>query len=102
MTRIIRSLRVLGLEEEAIAFYEAISQARTISSNSRMYWKRAATRPLNIAPHVNDAEIDIDWCSGPDFLWKFEQEKLKLGNNKAEGLDTVQPRREDDTTVTNA
>jgi hypothetical protein len=92
MTRIIRSLRILGLEEEAVAFYEVISQARTISPNSRMYWQRAATRPLNIAPHVNDAEIDINWCSGPDFLWKFEQEKLKPSKSKTGGIDSTQPR----------
>lgn len=70
---------MLGLEEEAVAFYGAISQSNIISPNSQMYWKRAATRPLNIAPHVNDAEIEIDQCSGLDFLWKFEQEKLKMG-----------------------
>lgn len=75
MTRIIRSLRVLGLEDEAVAFYNAISQARAVSANSLMYWRRAATRPLNIAPHIRDAEAETLQCSGPEFLRRFEQEK---------------------------
>jgi hypothetical protein len=74
MTRIIRSLRVLGLEEEALAFYTVISQVNAVSEKSRMYWKRAATRPLNIAPHVDDEDIGKGF-SGPEFLKDFEWEK---------------------------
>jgi hypothetical protein len=76
ITRIIRSLRVLGLEEEALAFFKAlksVQEASNISSRSLMYWSRAAFRPLDIAPEV-DSE-DEDAVSGPRFLREFEKKR---------------------------
>lgn len=67
-------MRVLGLEDEALAFYDAISTATIVSSRSRMYWERAAHRPLNIRPDVDDEDIDKERM-GPKFLREFEQSK---------------------------
>ena len=39
-----------------------------------MYWGRAAHRPLNIRPDINDDDIG-DERIGPKFLWEFEQAK---------------------------
>jgi hypothetical protein len=45
ITRIIRSSRVLGLENEALAFYDAISCFdSSVSERSLMYWNRAARK----------------------------------------------------------
>ncbi len=44
-----------------------------------MYWSRAVSRPLNIAPHVEPG--DEDALQGPEFLREFEemrQEKAAL------------------------
>lgn len=83
ITRIIRCLRVLGLEDEAIAFYDAISTATVISSRSRMYWDRAAHRPLNIRPDIDDDDID-DERIGPKYLREFEQLKKNQEQDKLE------------------
>lgn len=73
ITRIIRSLRVLGLEEEAEAFFAALehlcqSVDVRISSSSLMFWTRAAKRPLYLAP-----EQDEDGGDGADFLYEFQK-----------------------------
>lgn len=76
ITRIIRSLRVLGLEEEALAFFKAlksVQEASNISSRSLMYWSRAAFRPLDIAPEVEPDEEDT--VRGPKFLREFEKKR---------------------------
>ncbi|KAH8596867.1 opioid growth factor receptor conserved region-domain-containing protein [Bisporella sp. PMI_857] len=77
ITRIIRSLRVLGLEEEAEAFYGAMRKNGTrVSSMSRMYWKRAARRQLNIPPDMDDEDADEDdERIGRKFLYRFEIER---------------------------
>ncbi|KAF2836271.1 hypothetical protein M501DRAFT_912189, partial [Patellaria atrata CBS 101060] len=61
ITRIIRSLRVLGLEAEARAFFEALEEVyetglgrSRIGPTSMMYWTRAAERPLYLAPDEDD------------------------------------------------
>jgi DNA-binding transcriptional MerR regulator len=77
ITRIIRSLRVLGLEEEALAFYRALekvqSESAAISARSLTYWRRAAFRPLHIQPSVDEGrEEDV---RGPAFLREYEELK---------------------------
>jgi len=74
ITRIIRCLRVLGLEKEAQAFYDTMSCADAVSSRSKMYWKRAAFRQLNTSPDI-DGSVDPDRRVGPRFLWEFEQKR---------------------------
>jgi hypothetical protein len=78
ITRVIRSLRVLGLEAHAAVFYDAILKVNEdfpnrISSRSMMYWKRAAVRPLFLAP---DEDGD-DAVVGPRFLIDYEAQKAK-------------------------
>ncbi|MCJ1386740.1 hypothetical protein MMC17_009866 [Xylographa soralifera] len=80
ITRIIRSLRVLGLEQEARAFFTALqavykSSAGRISQKSMMFWTRAAERPLYLAP-----EDDRDEGEGLDFLYEYEEKKTRKGS----------------------
>lgn len=74
ITRIIRSLRVLGLEAEARDFFRAVKNVYDttgrIGARSLMYWTRAMERPLYLAP-----EDDKDGEKGKDFLYDFEAEK---------------------------
>ncbi|KAI1504009.1 opioid growth factor receptor conserved region-domain-containing protein [Biscogniauxia marginata] len=60
ITRIIRSLRVLGLEEEARAFYDALvwtyDAYGQIGASSIGFWQRAAIAPLHIAPDGDEVE----------------------------------------------
>ena len=64
ITRIIRSLRVLGLEEYAGAFFERLKRicekgdsAGKIGDQSLMFWERAAKRPLYVAPDEEDDDV---------------------------------------------
>lgn len=62
ITRIIRCLRVLGLEDEAQAFYRVLvrvgtpgpGQSRGVSRTTLKYWARAAKRPLQVPPEDDD------------------------------------------------
>lgn len=75
ITRIIRCLRVLGLEEEARAFYDAVvTNGTRVSSRSKMYWRRAVERGLHVAPDVGDGDAHGDG-RGVRWLWEFEREK---------------------------
>jgi hypothetical protein len=73
ITRIIRSLRVLGLEQNAGAFYRCLFEVNNqfkshLGPRSLEYWKRAALRPLYIAPD----EDDDNASSGRRFLIDYE------------------------------
>ena len=83
ITRIIRSLRVLGLEKEGRAFFTALevvyrSCGGRISQKSMMFWTRAAERPLYLAP-----EDDHDEGEGFDFLYDYEEKKTREGSTKS-------------------
>ncbi|KAL8715632.1 MAG: hypothetical protein Q9225_006363, partial [Loekoesia sp. 1 TL-2023] len=83
ITRIIRSCRVLGLEEEAEAFYAALVKVAeerkgTISQKTMMFWRRAAERPLYLAP-----EDEEDEGEGEEWLYRFEEER-----RKGDGVDS--------------
>ena len=61
ITRILRCLRVLGLQKECEAFFAALEDVHadpkvSISDRSMMYWRRAVERPLYLAP--DDEEVD--------------------------------------------
>lgn len=78
ITRVIRSLRVLGLEAHAAAFYDAILKVdedfpKRISPRSMMYWRRAVERPLHLAPDEDDDESS----DGPDFLVAYSMQTTK-------------------------
>ncbi|KAK0514667.1 hypothetical protein JMJ35_003284 [Cladonia borealis] len=69
ITRILRSLRVLGLEKEAWEFFKALKrvyEGGRIGQKSMMFWTRAIERPLFLAPE------DEDYNGGCEFLYEFE------------------------------
>ncbi|MCJ1246706.1 hypothetical protein MMC30_003915 [Trapelia coarctata] len=73
ITRIIRSLRVLGLEAEAAAFYDALREVYEsykghIGQKSMKFWTRAISRPLHLAP-----DLDSDESEGEDFLYDHDE-----------------------------
>lgn len=62
ISRIIRSLRVLGLEQNARAFYKALQDVDQdypgkIGARSKMYWQRATVRRLALEPSEDDETI---------------------------------------------
>ncbi|KAF1844273.1 uncharacterized protein K460DRAFT_288077 [Cucurbitaria berberidis CBS 394.84] len=70
ITRIMRCLRILGLQAECDAFFTALKRvyddpAIEISERSMMYWHRAVSQPLYIAP-------DDDRCG---WLKQWEEEQ---------------------------
>ncbi|KAF2657611.1 hypothetical protein K491DRAFT_594714 [Lophiostoma macrostomum CBS 122681] len=72
ITRILRSLRVLGLQDECEAFFEALHEVVN-DPNSRLgkrsmgYWRRALELPLHVAPDGTE----VAWLG----KWVREQEK---------------------------
>ncbi|KAE9366064.1 hypothetical protein N431DRAFT_446277 [Stipitochalara longipes BDJ] len=75
ITRIIRCLRVLGLEDEAKAFRIALENATTrVDSRSREFWRRAAERALNLRPDLEIYDED-NTTVGLKFLREFEVER---------------------------
>ncbi|KAG7004727.1 hypothetical protein G7Y79_00023g053110 [Physcia stellaris] len=81
ITRIIRSLRVLGLNKEAKAFFDAVKNVHDetgrISDRSLMFWTRAMERPLYLAP-----EDEEDEGMGKDFLYEFEEQENTSENDR--------------------
>ena len=65
VTRIIRSLRVLGLEHEAKMFYRALLDADDqgrVSARTKDFWRRAVERPLHLAPEEEDESAEgLEW-----------------------------------------
>jgi len=69
ISRILRSLRVLGLPDQAKAFHTFLSTdldvVRVVSSKSQMYWRRAAERPLHLPPDEDDEDAEgVAWLRG--------------------------------------
>ena len=78
ITRILRSLRVLGLENEALKFFKALKlvyEGGKIGQKSMMFWTRAIERPLYLAPEDGDED------RGCQFLYNFES-----GNEESSGI----------------
>lgn len=76
ITRILRCLRILGLQTECDAFYAALKEVYEdpmfkISDRSMQYWTRAVTRPLYIAPD----DERIEWLK----VWEKEQDAKEAG-----------------------
>lgn len=65
LIHLIRSLRILGLEQLALAFYFALLEqdnlAPVISKNSLRFWEKAALRPLHLAPSQDNGAEGIPW-----------------------------------------
>ena len=71
ITRILRCLRVLGLQPECDAFFAALEDvfddpAIRISNQTMMFWTRAVERPLYIAPD----DDEVGWLK----TWEAEQD----------------------------
>lgn len=69
ITRILRSLRVLGLRDQAEAFHNFLSTdpdaTKIVGSKSQMYWRRAAERPLHLPPDEDDEDAEgVAWLRG--------------------------------------
>jgi hypothetical protein len=82
ITRILRCLRVLGLQTECDAFFDVLEHvykdpAISISDRTFMYWTRAVTRPLYIAPD----DDEIDWLQE----WEEEQKAVKEAKDEDKG-----------------
>jgi hypothetical protein len=90
ITRILRSMRVLGLALEAEALWRALDEVcdenRAISKKSWTFWTRAAKRPLYLAP-----EDEKDEGQGADFLYELENE-----NNSRLAWDRLDDDDDDD------
>jgi hypothetical protein len=74
ITRILRCLRVLGLQTECDAFYAALKSVHddpsiSISDRTMMYWTRAVRRPLYLAPD----DEEIEWLRE----WEVQEEAKK-------------------------
>ncbi|KAM0716743.1 hypothetical protein Q7P37_008188 [Cladosporium fusiforme] len=68
MTRILRSLRVLGLHLDAAALHRFLTTDEAVtgvvSSRSQMYWRRAAERALHLPPDEDDDDAEgIEWLN---------------------------------------
>ncbi|RAL59926.1 hypothetical protein DID88_000552 [Monilinia fructigena] len=78
ISRILRSLRVLGLELEAAAFYKVLSNiiyqkhGQVVNNRSTEYWRRSAERPLQWAPDMTE---DEDLQQQHDAKRALEEEK---------------------------
>ncbi|GAB7360106.1 hypothetical protein MBLNU230_g7869t1 [Neophaeotheca triangularis] len=68
ITRIIRSLRVLGLQREAEGFFTALREhgdGAEVGERTKDYWLRAVERPLHLPPDENDADAEgVAWLRG--------------------------------------
>lgn len=91
ITRILRSLRVLGLENEALEFFKALKcvyEGGKIGQKSMMFWTRAIERPLYLAPEDEDDE------GGCQFLYDFEfgkeRSSEKMPESVSNGLEGVE------------
>lgn len=85
ISRILRCLRILGLEEEAAAFFAALDRVddiyeETISGDSYNNWRRAADGPLSRP--VGDGQT-----LGPDFLVELDEENAERYAEDAEGAE---------------
>jgi hypothetical protein len=83
---------VLGLEAHAAAFYDAVLKVdedfpNRISQRSMMYWKRAAARPLYLAPD----EDDDNAVTGPMFLISYETRKVQGGKDVTKNDNDKKP-----------
>jgi hypothetical protein len=91
ISRIIRCLRVLGLPDEAQAFFKFLRKNATGASNkSHEFWQRAAERPLNVRPDLDVTDSNIPNV-GPEFLRKFEKDRKDAEEVKKKSEENKTP-----------
>lgn len=93
ITRILRCLRVLGLQTECDAFFDALKRVFedptiNISGRSMTYWTRAVTRPLYVAPD----DDEIEWLQE----WEEEQEAAKEVEGKGRKSEVEKGQHKDE------
>ncbi|CAK1364731.1 unnamed protein product [Cercospora beticola] len=69
ITRVIRCMRILGLETAATNFYDALraNEGGKVSERSLMYWERAVRRPLHLPPdEPNEDAMGVEWLREDD------------------------------------
>ncbi|MCJ1470750.1 hypothetical protein MMC07_009397 [Pseudocyphellaria aurata] len=90
ITRIIRCIRVLGLERQAQAFFIALQKGFKgggwgVGERTQLFWTRAATRPLYLAPdHSDEEKARFDKA----FLWEFEEYRRLRGGEQRDGYES--------------
>lgn len=93
ITRIIRCLRVLGLEQHAAAFFLILQNVcrrdwrriGPIGGRTREFWTKAATLPLYLVP---DDRIQDNPGSSGGFLWDFEEYRRLRGGEQRDGYES--------------
>jgi hypothetical protein len=88
ITRILRCLRVLGLQTEYTAFFDALERTYedpqfNISDRSMGYWRLAVTRPLHLAPDDSKCKWLTGWEKEQENLRRADEEKLR---NERDGV----------------
>lgn len=93
ITRILRCLRILGLQVECQAFFAALKEVfqdsnYNISDRSMSYWTRAVQRPLWIAPDDERIawlkEVEDEWEAAEGNTGEERDTETKVGENKQE------------------
>jgi hypothetical protein len=101
ITRILRCLRILGLQKECDAFFEALKTVFedptfNISERSMMYWRRAVTRPLYIAPDDDRIEWLKEWEKELEAKKAKEAEQQETPDGDAEGTEKVKEKADNE------
>ncbi|KAF1835810.1 hypothetical protein BDW02DRAFT_265561 [Decorospora gaudefroyi] len=94
ITRILRCLRVLGLQAECTAFFKALERvfndpAIKISDRSMGYWKLAVTRRLYRAPDDSKCRWLEGWEKEQAGLRKAAEENAKTGSEELKKKKSV-------------
>ncbi|KAF8543098.1 opioid growth factor receptor conserved region-domain-containing protein [Trichophaea hybrida] len=102
ITRMIRSLRVLGLEKEAVTFYRELVRAslqvgKGPGQTSLMFWRRAAKRPLQVTPE--DEAFDDDDETSDEEGEEEENEQEEGNEEEAEVEDDKNANDDEDAVV---
>ncbi|KAI0016595.1 hypothetical protein F4780DRAFT_783115 [Xylariomycetidae sp. FL0641] len=91
ITRILRSLRVLGLKPEAQAFYDALISTNDgygkVRQSSLQFWKRAMENPLYLAPDGTEVEWLEIYELPDDKRLSPRQKAIEEANKKGEVED---------------
>ena len=94
ITRILRCLRVLGLQTECTAFFDALERTFedpqiSISDRSMGYWRLAVTRPLYLAPDDSKCKWLVGWEKEQENASQVDEEKLRNEQDGAEKKESV-------------
>jgi len=94
ITRILRCLRVLGLQTEWTAFFDVLERTFedpqiSISDRSMGYWRLAVTRPLYLAPDDSKCKWLVDWEKEQENTTQVDEEKLENERDEVQKKKSV-------------